>query len=83
MVEFVAPLTFVPFLNHWKVGEVPPLTGVAVKVTLVPEHTVVAGTAVILTLAGSFGLTVIVRILDVAGDPVMQEVALEVIMQEI
>ena len=31
-----------PFLNHWYVGIVPPFVPVAVKVTVVPEHTLVA-----------------------------------------
>jgi hypothetical protein len=52
------------------------LVGVAVKVTLVPEHMVVAE-AEILTLAGRFGFTVIVTVLEVAGFPVAQ-VAFEV-----
>jgi hypothetical protein len=45
------------------------LVGVAVKVTEVPEQTVLADGA-ILTLTGRFGLTVIVIVLDVAGLPV-------------
>jgi hypothetical protein len=56
---------------------VPPLVGVAVNVTLVPEQTVVAD-APILTLAGKLGFTVIVTALLVAGLPVAQ-VAFEVI----
>jgi hypothetical protein len=32
---------FTPFTFHWYVGEVPPLVGVAVNVTLVPAHIVV------------------------------------------
>jgi hypothetical protein len=50
--------------------------GVAVKVTTVPEHTVVAE-AETLTLTGKFGFTVIVIVFDVAGLPVAQ-VAFEV-----
>ena len=57
----------------------PPLVGVTVKVTLVPEQIVVAA-AEILTLTGRFGFTVMVTVLDVAGLPVAQ-VALEVRMQ--
>ena len=34
--------TFVPFFFHWYVGVEPPFTGVAVKVTEVPEQIVVA-----------------------------------------
>ena len=60
-------------------GVVPPLVGVAVKVTLVPEQMVVAD-AEILTLAGRLGLTVIVTVFDVAGLPVAQ-VAFDVITQ--
>lgn len=48
----------------------------AVKVTFVPEHIVVAEPA-ILILTGRFGLTTIVTVLDVAGLPVAQ-VALDV-----
>jgi hypothetical protein len=70
---------FVPFSFHWYAGVVPPLVGVAVKVTLVPAHIVVAEAAM-LTLTGRFGLTVMVIALDVAGLPVGQ-VALEVNIQ--
>jgi hypothetical protein len=55
---------------------VPPLVGVAVNVTLVPEQIVVAEAAM-LTLAGKFGFTVMVTVLEVAGLPVAQ-VALDV-----
>lgn len=55
------------------------MVGVAVKVTLVPLQIVVAD-AEMLTLAGRFGFTVIVTVLEVAGLPVAQ-VALEVITQ--
>jgi hypothetical protein len=61
------------------VGDEPPLEGVAVKVTLVPEQIVVA-LAEILTLAGRFGFTVMVIVLEVAGLPVAQ-VAFEVTTQ--
>ena len=57
----------------------PPLVGVAVKVTLVPEHMVVA-VAAIDTLTGKLGFTVIVTVFEVAGLPVAQ-VAFEVITQ--
>ena len=60
-------------------GVLPPLVGVAVKVTLVPEHIVVAE-AEMLILTGKLGLTVMVTVLEVAGLPVAQ-VALEVITQ--
>ena len=50
----------------------------AVKVTLVPAHTVVAE-AIILTLAVNIGLTVIEMLLEVAGELVKHGVALLVI----
>ena len=37
-VDDIAPVISVPFNFHWYVGPVPPLIGVAVKVTLVPEQ---------------------------------------------
>lgn len=55
----------------------PPLVGVAVKVTEVPVQMVVPGFAAILTLTGLFGFTVIVSEFEVAGLPVAQ-VALDV-----
>ena len=48
-------------------------------VTEVPAQIAPDGTAAILTLAGRFGLTVMVIPVEVAGDPVRQGVALEVI----
>jgi hypothetical protein len=48
--------TLVPFTFHWYEGVVPPLVGVAVKVTEVPEQMVVA-VAAIETLAVRVGLT--------------------------
>jgi hypothetical protein len=54
--------------------------GVAVNVTLVPvQMALSASLEEILTDAGRFGLTVVVMLLDVAGDPVKQGVAFEVI----
>jgi hypothetical protein len=50
-----------PLTCHWYTGEAPPLTGVAVKVTALPEHTGLAE-ADILTLTGSCGFTVIVAV---------------------
>ena len=47
----------------------PPLVGVAVKVTDVPAHTGFAE-APIETLTGSNGFTIIVMVFDVAGFPV-------------
>ena len=72
----VAPVTLVPLTFHWYAGAVPPLTGVAVNVTVVPAQTVLAEGA-IETLTGNNGLTVIVTVLEVAGFPVVH-VALEV-----
>jgi Flp pilus assembly protein TadB len=63
--------TLAPFTLHWYAGVVPPLTGVAVKVTKVPAQTGL-DEAVIETLAVTIGLTVIVTVLDVAGLPVLQ-----------
>jgi hypothetical protein len=48
--------------------------GVAVKVTEVPAQIAPEGTAAMLTLAGKFGLTVIVIAFDVAGLPVGQAI---------
>ena len=60
----------VPPLLHWYAGVAPPLVGVAVKVTEVPEQTGFAE-APIDTLTGSKGFTVMVIALDVAGLPVV------------
>ena len=49
----------------------PPLTGVAMNVTFVPEQTAVA-LATILTLAATEEVTVIVIEFDVVGEPVTQ-----------
>ena len=53
----------------------PPFVGVAVNVTLVPAQIVVA-LAEILTLAVNVGLTVMLMLFDVAGEPVKHGVAL-------
>ena len=66
------------FLYHWNVG-VPPLNGVAVKVTDVPAQTGFADEA-IETTTGIFGFTVMVRVPDVAGLPEAQR-AVEVSTQ--
>ena len=66
MVPALVPLTF-----HWYAGVVPPLVGVAVKVTDVPAQTGFAPAATD-TLTGDGGLTVMVTVFDVAGLPVMQ-----------
>ena len=77
VVEFVP--TFTPFNFHWYVGVVPPFVGVAVYVIEVPAQVGFAEAA-ILILATTFGLTVIVTVLEVAGLPVAQ-VAFDVILQ--
>jgi hypothetical protein len=56
---------FTPFFFHWYVGVVPPLVGVAVKFTAVPEQTVVASAA-ILTAGVRLEVTVTVTVLLVA-----------------
>ena len=53
------------------------MTGVAVNVTLVPAQTGLA-LAAIVTLAGKSGFTIMFKALDVAGEPVRQGVAFEV-----
>ena len=70
--------TAVAPLYHWYVGEVPPPSGVAVKNTTVPSQTVLASGAIV-TLAGISGFTFMVIVLEVAGEPLRQGVALEVI----
>jgi hypothetical protein len=71
----------VPPFFHWYAGVVPPLTGVAVNVTGVPEQTGFAEAAME-TLTARFELTVIVTVLEVAGLPVVH-IALEVRTQVI
>ena len=65
-------------LYHWYEGAVPPLVGVAVKVTKVPAtnrvHICCDDTPAV-----KIGLTIMVTVLDVAGDPDRQGAALEVI----
>ena len=53
------------------------MVGVAVNVTLLPVQVgFVPDVIVMLTLAGKFGLTVILMLFDVAGEPVKHGVAL-------
>ena len=60
-------------------GDDPPLVGVAVNVTLVPEQIVLLVTSdAMLTLTGRLLFTVIVMALLVAGLPVAQEVRFDV-----
>ena len=62
-VPALIPLTF-----HWKVGEGPPLVGVAVKLTELPaQHGL--GEPVIFTETGDNGFTTILMEFDVAGLP--------------
>jgi uncharacterized protein YodC (DUF2158 family) len=70
---------FMPLTCHWYDGADPPLTGVAVKVTDVPAQIAPDGDAATLTLAGRSGLTVIVMVFEVAGDPFRHGVAFDVI----
>jgi hypothetical protein len=70
-VEYVVLFvpTFPPFTFHWYAGVLPPLVGVAVKVTFVPAQIVVLPATV--TLTGKFGFTVavtaVVSVHPVAG----------------
>ena len=72
--------TLAPFSFHWYEGVVPPFTGVAVKVTLVPAQ-IGLSDATMLTLAGKTGFTVMVIVFEFAGLPLIQ-VSFEVITQE-
>ncbi len=56
---------FTPFFFHWYVGVVPPFVGAAVKLTEVPEQTVVA-LAVMLTEGVTAALITMVTALLVA-----------------
>ncbi len=58
-------MMFTPFFFHWYIGVVPPLVGVAVKFTAVPEQTVDAS-AVMLTLGTMLEDTVNVTLLLLA-----------------
>lgn len=69
----MAPEIFVPFFFHWYTGVLPPLDGVAVKVTLVPVQIPPLGLAAIIMVTGTLGYTVFVMMFEVAGDPVAQE----------
>jgi hypothetical protein len=57
--------TFTPFNFHWNVGAVPPLTGIAVKFTVVPAQMFVDAAEMLID--GVTGIvTTIVTALDVA-----------------
>ena len=64
----VAPETVDPLTFHRYAGFVPPLTGVAVKVTEAPAQAGLADAAID-TLTGSIGLTVMVATLVGNGPP--------------
>lgn len=68
-VVLFAP-TLLPFNFHWKAGVVPPLVGVAVKVTDVPVQIVLPGLAPMLMPGVIVGVTVIVTapLVAVVGD---------------
>ncbi len=57
--------TTVPFLNHWYVGEPPPLTGVAVNVTFWPAQ-IEVDEALTVTSGATLGATVMVMVLLLA-----------------
>src|ERR1017187_3302458 len=69
--------TLLPFSFHWYEGETPPFVGVAVKVTLVPEQTVLEVFAAILTEGVTLPVTLIVTVFELAVDDVIHA-ALEV-----
>ena len=73
--------TLLPFFFHWYDGDVPPLVGVAVKVTDEPEQMVEPGFAAMLT-DGVLLPTFMVMLLLVAVVTARQ-VALLVIVQDI
>ena len=77
-VALFCPETNTPFFFQTNAGELPPFVATAVNVIELPEQMPVAE-AEIETLAVRTGLTVIVTAFDVAGDPVKQGVAFEVI----
>src|SRR5436190_865004 len=77
-IELFVP-TFELLSSHWYEGEVPPLVGVAVNVTLVVPEQIGLFEAAIVTLAETFGLTIIMIELDVAGEPFTTHDELEVI----
>jgi hypothetical protein len=56
--------TLLPLTFHWYDGEVPPLVGVAVNVTLVPIQIAPVGDAAVATLAVRVGFTVTVVVFE-------------------
>lgn len=65
VLEFVPTVT--PFSFQTNVGVPPPLTGVAVKVTLCPEQIVVPGLALIVTDGVSGAVTFMVMLAEFSG----------------
>ena len=62
--------TLFPFSFHWYDGELPPLVGVAVNVTLVPvQMALSASLEEILTDAGRFGLMVTSAVSEMEKPP--------------
>ena len=80
MVALLALPALLALTFHWYPGAVPPLTGVAVNVTVAPGQQGFADAAM-LTLAGRLLLTAIVIALEMAGLPVAQ-VSEDVRMQD-
>jgi len=76
--ELVPALT--PLICHWYEGLLPPFTGVAVKVTLLPAQTGLAE-AEMLTETGRYGSTDNWMMFEMAGFPVGQD-ELDVRMQD-
>ena len=69
-----------PFKNHWYVGLLPPFEGLAVNVTVCPEHVVMLEDGEIMTAGTTVGFIVIVVVEDVAIEGFAQ-LAFEVILQ--
>ena len=80
-MEVVAPEIAIPFLYHWYIGLVPPLVGVALKLTLVPEQIVVPGLAMMDT-AGVSGAVIVIGIWLLLAVAVVAQLALLVITTE-
>ena len=65
-------------IYHWYEGVVPPLVGVAVKVTLSPAHIVLDGEAVMLTAGVTNGFTVTVALPVMPPETAVQLASLSV-----
>jgi len=79
-VALFCPDTTTPFFVQTYAGESPPFVGVAVIVIELPEQIPVEDAA-IKTLAVRTGLTVMLMLFEVAGEPVKHGVAFDVITQ--